>query len=248
MFLFLRLVLAHFIGDFLLQTNKIFALKHRGLLGGVPHALIITASLLALSWPYLGLAQIWFFIILMGLLHLLQDSIKISQEGLTKHSFWLYLLDQCSHIVLIATLFFTGLKDLSAPLAENRFVSMYNNDLLIVYLIAIIAVTYNGFYLISNFRLSFMPSTNQYADIEKWFGMLERALIVTFCIFPKAYLILLILLLLRFFLFVWDKKRPIARHSLIEPTEIVLSWGIGLTAGVLLIWINYVLMNTVTTL
>ncbi|MCX5702916.1 MAG: DUF3307 domain-containing protein [Candidatus Omnitrophica bacterium] len=55
MFLFLRLVLGHFIGDFILQTNKIYELKHRSLRGGLPHALFITASYIAVSWPYLAL-------------------------------------------------------------------------------------------------------------------------------------------------------------------------------------------------
>lgn len=245
MFFFLRLLLGHFIGDFPLQTNKIYGLKHRGLPGGILHALLIVASFLALSWPYLYLPKVWIFIILLGLLHLLQDSIKVSRAGLTKYSFWLYLLDQCFHIVLIATLFFTDLKNLSAPLPLNSFVSLYNNDSLIVYLIALIAATYNGFFLISNFRLTFMTQTGHYTGFEKWYGMLERTLIVTLCIIPRAYLFLIPLLLIRFALFYMNKKTNFARHSFIEPVEILSSWIIGLAIGILLLRTSYLLTNTV---
>jgi len=235
MFLFLRLVLGHFIGDFPLQTNEIFALKHRGLRGGIPHALIIVSCFLALSWPYLHLPQLWIFIAFLGLTHLFQDSYKITHEGLTKQSFWLYLLDQCSHIGLIAIIFFTELKNLTPPQLVNGFIAAYNNDLLILYLIAIIAATYNGFYLIVNFRLSFVPGTNQYTATEKWHGMFERAIIVTACLFPKTYLALIALFVIRMALALWNKKKKIAHHNFIEPCEILLSWIVALLAGMLLL-------------
>jgi hypothetical protein len=246
MFFFLRLLLGHFIGDFPLQTNKIYEFKRHGLRGGIPHALLIVVSFLALSWPYLYLPKVWIFIILLGLIHLLQDSIKVGYARLTKYSFWLYLLDQCFHIVLIATLFLTDLKNLSAPLPLNSFVSIYNNDLLIVYLIALIAATYNGFFLIRIFKLTFMRHSGaQYTEFEKWYGMLERALIVTFCVFPKAFIFLAPLLLMRPALFSLNKKMKFAHRSFIKPKEILLSWIIGLTVGLLLLGVIHSLSNSV---
>jgi len=246
MFFFLRLLLGHFIGDFPLQTNKIYGLKHRGLWGGIPHALLIVASFLALSWPYLHLPKVWIFIILLGLIHLLQDSVKVSYTGFTKYSFWFYLLDQCFHIVLIAMLFFTDLKNLAPPIARNGFVSIYNNNIFIAYLIALIAATYNGFFLIRIFKLTFMRHSGaQYTDFEKWYGMLERALIVTFCIIPGAYLLLAPLLLMRLALFSLNKKMKFAHRSFIKPKEILLSWIIGLTIGLLLLRVIHSLANSV---
>jgi len=245
MFFFLRLLLGHFIGDFPLQTNKIYGLKHRGLWGGIPHALLIVASFLALSWPYLHLPQVWFFIILMGLIHLWQDSVKVSYAGFTKYSFWLYLLDQCFHIALISTVFLTGLKNLAPPLPVNSLVSLYINDSLIVYLIALIAATYNGFFLIRIFKLTFMTRVGRYTDFEKWYGMLERALIVTFCVFPKAWIFLAPLLLMRPALFSLNKKMKFAHRSFIKPKEILLSWIIGLTIGLLLLRVIHSLSNSI---
>jgi hypothetical protein len=242
MFLFLRLLLGHFIGDFPLQTSKIYALKHHGLKGGMPHALLVTASLLALSWPYLYLPGVWFFIICLGIIHLFQDSIKVSYSGMSKYSFWLYLLDQLFHISLIAGIFFTGLKNLPPLHPTNHFIFLYNNNFFIVYLTALIAATYNGFFLIRIFKMSFMAHPLQYTNFERLYGMLERALIVTFCVTPRACLLLSPLLLLRFALFYPGKKLRLLRHSFIKPKEILLSWIVGLTIGILLLRASYLLL------
>ena len=234
MFLFLRLLLGHFIGDFPLQTGKIYALKHRGLTGGIPHALIITISFLALSWPYLYLPKVWAFIILLGLLHLVQDSIKVSYSGLTKYSFWLYLLDQCFHIALIAALFFTDLRRLAPPAAVNGFVGLYNNNIFIAYTIALIAATYNGFFLIRIYKVTFTPHAGLYTDFEMFYGMLERALIVTFCVISRGCILMAPLLLARFALFPFSKKLKLVHHSFIKPKEVLLSWIVGITVGMLL--------------
>jgi hypothetical protein len=234
MFLFLRLLLGHFIGDFPLQTSKIYGLKHRSLVGGIPHALLITISLLALSWPYLHIPKVWLFICLLGLLHFLQDSVKVNFAGLTKYSFWLYLLDQCFHISLISTVFLTGLKNLTSPLAINSFVSLYNNDILIIYLIALIAATYNGFFLIRSFESTFLPHEEQYTNFEKWYGILERAIIVSLCAIPKAYIIFAPLLLTRLMLFYISKKMKFADRGFAKHHEVLLSWIVGITVGVFL--------------
>jgi hypothetical protein len=234
MFLFLRLVLGHLIGDFLLQTDRVYALKHKGLKGGLPHALLVSASCLAMAWPYLNLPGIWVFILLMGCLHLLQDSIKIGYARFTRYSFWLYILDQCFHIGIISTIFLTGLKNLPAPAPSNAMVSLYNNDLLIVYLIALIAATYNGFFLIRVYKLTYMAHSGQYTKFEKWYGMVERALIVTFCSIPRSLPFFIPLLFARLALFSLSRKKRFAHRSFIKPGEMSLSWVIGITIGVLL--------------
>jgi hypothetical protein len=238
MFIFLRLLLGHFIGDFPLQTDKIFTLKHRGFCGVIPHALLVTGSLLALSWPYLYLPEMWFFIICLGLLHLVQDSIKISYAKFTKYSFTLYVLDQCFHVGLIAALFFTHLKDLPAPKAINSFVSLYNNNFIIAYLIALLAATYNGFFLIRIFKMNFLRHAGQYTPFEKYYGMFERGSIVTLCVMPGFCLLWLPLILMRFALFLLNKKLRFAHRSFIRPREILLSWIIGIMAGMSLYFLS----------
>lgn len=232
MFLFLRLVLGHFIGDFLLQFNKIYELKHKGIKGGIPHALLITFSFIFMSWPYLRLGELWFFIAILGIIHLIQDSIKVS-FGKIKYSFWLYILDQLFHIGTISLVFFTGLKDLKAPAETNLFLNLYNNNSFIIYLIAIIFATYNGFYLIRSFNLSFFRRRRAVnASFEKWHGMLERGLIVTFFALGGRW-ILYILLILAFRLatLYLRRKHVISRARMVIAREATLSWIIGIATG-----------------
>ena len=118
MFIFIRLLLAHFVGDFPLQFNKIYVLKHTGLAGGLPHSFLVISSLLAFSWPYLYLPKIWICIFFVGGIHLLQDSIKISYEK-AQYAFLLYVFDQLFHVATIATVLLTDLSDLSAPASKG---------------------------------------------------------------------------------------------------------------------------------
>ena len=233
MFLFLRLVLGHLIGDFILQTNKIYELKHHGLRGGLPHALFIAASYIAVSWPYLALPQVWLFILFLGLTHLLQDSLKVGFAGFAKYSFWLYLTDQFSHIALISTVFLTDLRNLPPPVPINRLVFLYNHNSAILYLIALIAATYNGFYLIRSFKVTFYAHAAKYTRFEKWYEILERALIVTVFALPQQYFLFIPLALLRFVVFALVKNKDIVPVDFIKPREIFLSWIIAVTVGII---------------
>lgn len=235
MFIFIRLLLAHFIGDFPLQFNKIYALKNRGLAGIIPHVLIIMACYIALSWPFLKLPGIWGFIAFLTIIHLFQDSIKLGYKGV-KYAFWFYLLDQFFHIALIALIFITGLKNLDpVRKPDNLLVSLYNNDLLIIYLIAVIFATYNGYFMIRNLKATFLRKICPCAMTEKWYGMLERTALVSIFLLDK-YLFIFIsgVLLLRPVAFIIGRKKLALNQDFIAGSEALLSWAIGLIAGLLL--------------
>ncbi|HOW35064.1 MAG TPA: DUF3307 domain-containing protein [Candidatus Omnitrophota bacterium] len=235
MFIFLRLLLAHFVGDFPLQLNVIFRLKNKGLRGIIPHAFIITLCCITLSWPYLHLPQLWLFVAFIGVTHLAQDSIKLSY-GTIKYSFWTYLLDQLSHVGIIALVFFTDLKNLQPPCDQSSLiVRIYSNDMLIVYLIALILVTYNGLFLIRNFKITFMGKSGIHHSFEKWYGMVERALIVSaFFTGGYAFLWLPAVMLARPLLFFSWRKQLGLHKNFISFVEISLSWIIAVIVGVAL--------------
>ena len=178
MFIFLRLILAHFRGDFPLQFNLIFKLKHEGILGVFLYSFILFASCALLSWPYLYIPTIWIFLLFIFITHLIQDTLKIKYSP-PSCSFWPYVFDQLFHVGIISLIFFTPLANLKEPvLKTNFFTQLYLNDFFVLYCIVLIIATYNGYYLIRCFHDSFLDRA-RYNSTEKWYGMLERATIVS---------------------------------------------------------------------
>ncbi|MFA5117495.1 MAG: DUF3307 domain-containing protein [Candidatus Omnitrophota bacterium] len=233
MFIFFRLLLAHFLGDFPFQFNIIFKLKTSGLKGIVPHALIIFFCSLALSWPYLHLPQLWFFLLFLAAAHLLQDSIKL-RYGAAKHCFWAYILDQISHVGIISLVFLTDLKQLTPPAAgHNLIIRLYSNDQLVIYLIALIFATYNGYFLIRCFKDNFLERAS-YNAFEKWFGIAERAIIVSFFFIRSSFCFLLpVSLLLRPAIFALCNKKLKIHKDFMTLRELILSWIIAVVSGLI---------------
>jgi hypothetical protein len=243
MFIFIRLLLAHFIGDFPLQFDKIYALKNKGLIGILPHVLIIMACFIALSWPYLNFPGIWGFIVFMTIVHLFQDSIKLGYKDI-KYSFLIYLSDQFFHVALISLVLFTDLKNLQSPKYPQSFiVSLYNDDLVIIYLIAVIVATYNGYFMIRNIRNTFAGKVCTCSIIERRYGMFERALLVTLFLLDK-YLFIFIsgVLLLRPVFFMFGRRKLGLNQNFIAGSEALLSWTIALITGLLL----YIIKQKIT--
>ena len=90
---FATLLFAHLLGDFPLQTNRIFRLKLKGHKGLALHTtihVVVTAVLIQNFWQY------WPILLLLGAIHYLTDWIKIRYSGrlLTPG----FILDQFSHV------------------------------------------------------------------------------------------------------------------------------------------------------
>ena len=235
MFIFIRLLLAHFIGDYPLQFNSIYALKFKGLKGVVPHTLIVVISFIILSWPYLRLPGLWGFIAFIGITHLFQDWIKVKWKTIKEGNyFWFYLLDQLLHIAGIMVVFLTGLKNLQPPkYAPDFMISIYNNDAAIIYLIAIIFATYNGLYMISNFKKTFLRINYIYPSFERGYGMLERATVVTIFFLDGLFFFLIpFVFFIRPLVFLLGKNRLKINKEFISASEMALSWVVAIASGI----------------
>lgn len=235
-------MLAHFIGDYLLQFNRIYALKHKGLKGIIPHVLLVVLCFIILSWPYLGLSSMWIFIAYIGIVHLFQDWIKIELTKIREERFfWYYLYDQLIHVLTIMAVFLTPLKNLSYPKNPANFLlPIYNNNIAMLYLIALIVATYNGFYMIINIRKTFLKSQYAYSEFEKQFGMLERAIIVSL-FFVKLPFLSPLVFGLRPLLFKLSKGKINAEF--VSSTEAAMSWFIGIGTGGLFYLLIYFLLK-----
>ena len=90
------LLLGHLLGDFPLQTNKIFKLKTQSNLGLAIHVtihLLITAVLIQQPWRY------WPVLLILGIAHFITDWIKLNFPG--KNQAAGFVWDQLIHYVTI---------------------------------------------------------------------------------------------------------------------------------------------------
>ncbi len=182
MFLFLKLILAHLIADFILQFEELYQLKVRHFLGQLSHVLIHGLVSLALLYPYLNMPQIWLFLTGLVLIHLAQDLIKYSVTKKTPaNTFAYFMVDQFCHILVISTIFLfpisreiRGFPDF--PLLD----AIYRTNFWTLGAIFFITLTFAGSYILNAFSKSYLkghPPLYLISSPEMAHAILERSLI-----------------------------------------------------------------------
>jgi len=145
MFLFYRLLLAHIIADFPLQTSQIFKIKMNTQWGVILHTLIVLIFSIFFAFPYLEDPKVIIVLLVIFLSHTVIDKLKMEYSKKTKNqSIRILLLDQFLHIAIIALLAFNFTENylLSSPFNSaflNYLIDIYNSDIFIVSLIGYIA-------------------------------------------------------------------------------------------------------------
>lgn len=182
MFLFLKLILAHLIADFILQFEELYQLKVRSFLGQLSHALIHGLVTLALLFPYLNSPQIWIFVTGLALLHLAQDLIKYPVTQKTPARTFLYFMaDQGCHVLVISAIFLFPVSHEVRGFADfPRLDSLYRTDLWTVGAIFFITLTFAGSYVLNAFAKSYLKDRSplyQITSAEMAHAILERSLI-----------------------------------------------------------------------
>ena len=123
--LFLTLLLAHAIGDFILQTNFIYKLKVQTIWGVVLHVFIFSMVLVGLTYPLILTPKFALWVGCVALIHLVQDhyKIKIRFKTITfgKEMFY-FLADQSFHFLALVSVFFISSNAQQKYLKKLRFV------------------------------------------------------------------------------------------------------------------------------
>jgi hypothetical protein len=154
--LFWLLLLAHFIADFPLQSDKIFALKSKYKWGVLPHIFISFIANLVVAFPYLGFKNFWYAVLFLVSIHFLLDWLKIVlTKRFLSDSMFIFLLDQMFHIFFIwLTCFY--LFDIPPPDIKNKLItSYYLNKKVILVLTGLIFSIFGGGVLIHYIRKIF---------------------------------------------------------------------------------------------
>ena len=182
MFLFLKLVLAHLIADFILQFEELYQLKVRSYVGQVFHALIQGLFSLILLYPYLNSLQIWLFVAWLVLAHLMQDLTKYSAtEKTPANTFVYFTTDQFCHILVISVIFLLPISHEVRGFPDFPLLDMfYRLNIWTVDVIFFITLTFAGSYILNAFTRSYLKERSPLYLItspEVAHAILERSLI-----------------------------------------------------------------------
>ncbi|MBI4711548.1 MAG: DUF3307 domain-containing protein [Candidatus Omnitrophica bacterium] len=182
MFIFLKLILAHLIADFILQFEELYQLKVRNFLGQFFHAVIQGLISLILLYPYLNALQIWFFVAWVVLAHLAQDLIKYKLTQKTPRKTFLYFMaDQLCHILVLSTVFLLPISREVRGFPTSALVDiLYRTNSWTVDAIFFITLTFAGSYILNAFIKSYLKDRQPLYLIsspEVAHAILERSLI-----------------------------------------------------------------------
>lgn len=112
-----RLILAHLLADFTLQTNYIAGWKRRSMLGGVAHSAIFLVCSIVLCYEYLGAEWFtlgdlialngWASLCVLSFLHFVEDEWRVwaIKKLHSRDSFFFFIWDQFIHFALILVFF-----------------------------------------------------------------------------------------------------------------------------------------------
>jgi len=184
--LFPRLMLAHAIGDFALQTNWVFQYKVSRPWGVVLHVAIVAACTFLLLTPYLHDGRVVGLTFVAMIIHLIQDKIKIEQQrDESRNTMGTFLTDQFLHFFFLWWLsLIVAFWDVEMrwPVAVSPVLdAWYRNDRLMWIGTWYFLGTYGGHILLGYLRKTFDKSHEFVLDSRgrKYAGFLERVGIAT---------------------------------------------------------------------
>ncbi len=202
MFVFWRLLLAHFIADFPIQTNKIYFLKTKYPWGSFLHSGIFVIVAALLLWPLWGRPDFWFFLLFLFVSHGIQDLLKIIYNRKNRHdSVWIFLLDQVLHIAFISTVFLLPISLVKYTIGQGAWFYWYSQDKPIIYLTFLVGIGFGGSILIPYVEklVKHLPQV-EIPPKFKYYGILERILVIILVSTPGYwYVFTPIVFLVRYF-------------------------------------------------
>ena len=180
--LLLKILVAHFLSDFILQPTKWATDKDKHGFKSwhlYIHVIITVATLFIFLWDL----KLWSLVLIISLLHFVIDLIKSS---LKRTNIWVFITDQLLHLLVIITvwLVYTDQSDKFFEL----LCSFINNPKFWWLLLAYTLLTIPTSVLIGKMtnkwsnELSGSNETKGLENAGKWIGIIERVLIFTFII------------------------------------------------------------------
>ena len=229
--IFVPLILAHLLGDFLLQPNSWVADKEKKKLGSVylyMHVLIHMALVMIFLWDL----NLWWIVAIIGISHFIIDGMKLLfQTSKTKRT-W-FFVDQLLHVAVISVL-----AVIYFP--YFRWEDFFNPENLKL-LTAVVFLTVPSSILIKTLISIWTPVTVEHSKLQtdslfnagKYIGILERLLVFVFILvnhWEGVGFMIAAKSVFRFSDLAEAKQRKLTEYVLIGT---LLSFGIAVITGIL---------------
>lgn len=228
--IFTKLILAHIIGDFILQSNSWVADKEKKQLKSkylYLHVLIHAV----LSFIFLWDINLWWIPVLIGITHFIIDALKLQFQKLKTKRLW-FFIDQALHILVIL--------GISVFVKEINF-EIFNNPELLKYLTAAVFLTTPASMMIKILLSSWSPITVEHSKVQtesltnagKYIGILERLFVFVFIVvnhWEGVGFLIAAKSVFRFSDLAEAKQRKLTEYIMIGT---LLSFGIAVLLGIL---------------
>ncbi|RKS98149.1 DUF3307 domain-containing protein [Chryseobacterium defluvii] len=229
--IFIKLILAHLLGDFILQPNSWVADKENRKLKSKYlyfHVLIHTLLSFILLWNI----QLWWVAVLAGITHYIIDALKLSFQNIKTKKRW-FFIDQLLHILVIAGISFY-FNEFNLDFIEDQgFLKIF---------IAALFLTTPASVFIKILLSSWTPVSEELNKLQtesltsagKYIGILERLLVFTFILvnhWEGVGFMVAAKSVFRFSDLAQAKQRKLTEYVLIGT---LLSFGMAVLTGILI--------------
>lgn len=229
--IFIKLILAHLLGDFILQPNSWVADKENYKLKSkflYIHVLIHTVLSLIFLWDL----QLWWVAVLVGITHFMIDAAKLIFQNVKTKKRW-FFIDQLLHVLVIA--------GVSFYFQEFSFEFLQDQEFLKVIMAALFLTTPASIF-IKILLSSWTPApdgpntiqTESLSSAGKYIGILERLLVFTFIMvnhWEGVGFMVAAKSVFRFSDLAQAKQRKLTEYVLIGT---LLSFGLAVLTGIII--------------
>ncbi len=229
--IFTKLILAHLLGDFVLQPNSWVADKERRKLKS-PYLYLHVLIHTVLSFVFLWNTDLWWVSLVIGATHFIIDASKLIFQNVKNKKAW-FFIDQLLHILVIL--------GISFYFKEFNFDFLSNKEFLKILMAALFLTTPASIFikiLLSSWTP--VPETQSSLQTEslssagKYIGILERLLVFTFIMvnhWEGVGFMVAAKSVFRFSDLAQAKQRKLTEYVLIGT---LLSFGLAVLTGILI--------------
>ncbi|ROH99726.1 DUF3307 domain-containing protein [Chryseobacterium daecheongense] len=229
--IFTKLILAHLLGDFILQPNSWVADKENRKLKSKYlyfHVLIHTL----LSFIFLWDIQLWWVALVVGISHYIIDALKLSFQNIKTKKRW-FFIDQLLHVLVILGISFYYKEFNLNFIEDQQFLKIF---------IAALFLTTPASVFIKILLSSWTPVSEELNKLQtesltsagKYIGILERLLVFTFILvnhWEGVGFMVAAKSVFRFSDLAQAKQRKLTEYVLIGT---LLSFGLAVLTGILI--------------